>query len=180
MPADEGYTDDEVRAIIDRALRNQPGRELSHEELLAVAAEVGISASSLEQAATEVRDARVSEAATQRILARRRRVFGSHAWAFAIVIGCLFAINFFTSPGQWWVAFPLVIWGLVVAFHARFAFTKHVSERALVREKRRVSEGTSYAPTAGRPVRVATAPPAASAEAEIDELELPAQRKQER
>jgi hypothetical protein len=50
----------------------------------------------------------------------------------------LFAINFLTSPGQWWVLFSILTWGLALLFHARAALSKHVSERALRREKKRL------------------------------------------
>lgn len=137
MSTRDTYTDDEVRAIIDRALQQQPDRRMSHDELLAVASEVGISADAVEVAAKEIKEAREREEATRQILAGRRRFFGSHLWAYAIVNACLFLINFLTTPGQWWVLFPVVLWGMAIAFHARTALSGHVSERALRRLQRR-------------------------------------------
>ena len=41
MTDDRRYKDDEVRAIIDRALKQQPDSGVTHEELLAIGAGVG-------------------------------------------------------------------------------------------------------------------------------------------
>jgi hypothetical protein len=49
----------------------------------------------------------------------------------------LFAVNLLTTPGEWWVLFPIVLWGLVLAFHARFALSQHVSDSTLRREQAR-------------------------------------------
>lgn len=137
MSIRDTYTDDEVRAIIDRALQKQPDRRMSHDELLAVGSEVGISAEAIEVAAKEVKEARERDEAKEKILANRKRGFGSHLWAYAIVNGCLFLINFLTTPGQWWVLFPVVLWGMAIAFHARAALSGHVSEKAIRRLQRR-------------------------------------------
>lgn len=138
MAADGKYNDDEVRTIIDRALRGQQGRDVSHEELLAVASEVGISRESIERAAREMQQTRETEQATERVRTRRRRTLASHIWTFVAINGFLFAINFLSTPGQWWVLFPLMSWGLGLVFHARAALSKHVSPRALRRERERM------------------------------------------
>ena len=43
MPANGKYSDEEVRKILDRALRGDPERGVSHDELVAIASEVGVS-----------------------------------------------------------------------------------------------------------------------------------------
>jgi hypothetical protein len=138
MSGDAKYNDDEVRAIIDRALRSEPSRDVSHEELLAIASEVGISREAIERAARDVEDGREASEAKTRVLAKRRKRFASHLWTFAVVNLFLFAINFLTTPGEWWVLFPLLGWGLAMLFHARAALSKEVSERAIRRERKRM------------------------------------------
>lgn len=143
MSSSDKYTEDEVRLIIDRALRSDLGQQTSHEELLAVAAEVGIPAESIERAAREVEAERQVEVATSRIVKRRRKGFSAHAFAFLAVNAFLFAINFLTTPGEWWALFPLFGWGLGLLFHAWAAFSRDVSERAILREQKRLQAGRS-------------------------------------
>lgn len=159
MAADGKYNDDEVRTIIDRALRGQQGRDVSHEELLAVASEVGISRESIELAAREVEQTRETQVATERVLARRRRTLASHIWTFVAINGFLFAINFLSTPGQWWVLFPLMSWGLGLVFHARAALSKHVSPRALRRERERMQAELSPGTRVEQRVESAAAAP---------------------
>lgn len=138
MSDDKRYTDEEARAIIDRALRNQLGREVTHKDLLSMASEVGLSSESIETAARQIRVGRLADEAKQRVIARRRRAFAPHLWSFIIVNAALFAINALTSPGQWWVLFPIVGWGVGLAFHARFGLSRYVSEGDLRRENERM------------------------------------------
>lgn len=166
MADDRNYRDDEVRAIIERALNTQPDGGVSHEDLLAIGAGVGLSRAALEGAALEVREGRSNEAARARVVSRRRRAILAHAFVFSAVNALLFAINFLTTPGQWWVLFPVLVWGLALLLHAGFGLTRAVSPARLKRERRRIQEQqlvASSAPSAlgaRSGVRVAEAPPA--------------------
>jgi hypothetical protein len=138
MAKDGDYSEDEVRAIIDHALRTDLGRDVSHDELVAVAAEVGISREAIDVAAREIRANRQLEEVKQRVIQRRRRHLASHLSTYAIVNLFLFAINFLTSPGQWWFVFPLLGWGLGMIFHVRAGLSRDVSQRELARERKRL------------------------------------------
>jgi 2TM domain len=134
------YSDTEVRAIIERALSGEVGSDgLSHQDLLAVGEQVGVSAEAMARAATEVREAQLDGAATKAVRSRRRRWLAGHAGLFALVNGLLFAVNFLTTPGEWWALFPVFFWGLALALHAGFAFGAPLSKSALERERRRLS-----------------------------------------
>jgi len=143
MALGRSYNDDEVRSIIERALRTQsgenPSAELSHEQLLAVGSEIGLSAEAIEQAARDVEQSGLCARLERRILDRRRSWFKSHAGAFAVANSVLFAINYLTSPGQWWALFPLVVWGLGLLLHARLGLSRSVSRRALAKESARLN-----------------------------------------
>ncbi|MFO7178601.1 MAG: 2TM domain-containing protein [Pseudomonadota bacterium] len=132
------YSDEEVRAILDRALKHELERGTTYEDLLAAASEVGISAAALEQAVREIEENRDAERARERILARRRRAFMSHFWTFVGVQVFLFALNWLTTPWYWWFVYPLLGWGLGLFLHARSAFSKEVSDRALNRELKKM------------------------------------------
>src|SRR5438309_9881830 len=108
MADDRSYDDDEVRAIIDHALKAQPSAGVSHDDLLAIGAGVGLSRDALERAAETVLEARLDDAAAARVIARRRRGIMAHALVYLLVNAGLFAINFLTTPGEWWVLFSVV------------------------------------------------------------------------
>ncbi|HET9954193.1 MAG TPA: 2TM domain-containing protein [Polyangiaceae bacterium] len=131
------YTDAEVRAILDRALRSDLSRGVSHDQLLSVAAEVGISREALEAAALDVEEGRETEQARDRILKRRRRAFLNHLWTFLGVQAFLIAVNLLTIPYYLWFLYPLMGWGLGLFFHARYGLSKEVSEKAIQRELKR-------------------------------------------
>lgn len=133
------YSEDEVKAILERALARSRDKSagVSHDELLAAASEVGISREDIERAAVEVSEGRDEREARAHILASRRRGFSSHLWAFLGVNVFLLAINLLTTPAILWFLFPLLGWGLGLFFHARAALSKEVAERAIRREVER-------------------------------------------
>lgn len=168
MSKDQSYADDEVREIIERALKEQPASGVSHEDLLSIGAGVGLSRAAVEGAAREVTEARLTATATKRILSSRRRGLIAHAIVYAAINALLFAINFLTTPGEWWVLFPVLFWGLGLAVHAAFGLSSRVSERRLTREKRRLLEaaGTGVARLVERRAGVRVAGPVDQIEAD--------------
>jgi len=140
MSKDRNYADDEVRDIMERALKEPAASGLSHDDLLSIGAGVGLTPAAVENAAREAAEIRLTATATRRIRARRRRWVLAHAAVFAVVNGLLFAVNFLTTPGEWWVLFPIFFWGLALLAHAGYGLSALVSERGMVREKRRLLE----------------------------------------
>jgi len=134
------YKDEDVRAIMDKALSRPSENGMSHDDLLSIAAEVGLSRDTIETAVQEVEETRLNAEATSAVVARRRRWLASHAFFFTAVNAFLFAINFLTTPGEWWVLFPLIGWGLALLLHAGLALSSRVSAGGLNREKRRLQE----------------------------------------
>jgi hypothetical protein len=61
------------------------------------------------------------EEARKEWLRRRRSGLNPHLWSFIIIIGGLFLIDFFTGKG-WWFQWPLLGWGIGLAFHFRSAY----------------------------------------------------------
>jgi len=142
MSKDRSYADDEVRAIIERALKAQPSSGVSHDELLAIGAGVGLSPAALESAAREVADARLTKTATERVQSFKRRCVIAHAFVYFTVNAFLFAINFMTTPGQWWVLFPIFAWGIGMILHAGFGLFSRASDYSVTQEKRRLLKAT--------------------------------------
>ncbi|MCB0522207.1 MAG: 2TM domain-containing protein [Lewinellaceae bacterium] len=48
---------------------------------------------------------------------KAKKEFYQHLMSFAIVNFFLFALNMITSPFNWWFQFPLLGWGVGLAFH---------------------------------------------------------------
>jgi hypothetical protein len=128
------YTDDEARAIFERALAEEADAALGHEELVAAAAEVGISREAVERAVAEIETQQAERWARTAVLSRRRRGLFNHLVVYLAVNGFLFVINWLTSPGAWWCLFPVAAWGLALFFHAWRALSSHVSPRTLRRQ----------------------------------------------
>jgi hypothetical protein len=138
------YSDDEVRAIVDRALKapDASAASITHDDLLALGEQIGITPEAMARAATAVDESRRESLATRVVSSRRRKLFAAHAAAYALLNGLFFAVNFFTTPGEWWFLFPAVLWGLALAAHAAFAFATGVSQRALERERSKLAPAT--------------------------------------
>lgn len=134
------YTEDEVQAILERALRRTHKSGVTHDELVEAATEVGISRDDLERAALELDEGRDEREARAKILKERRAGFAGHAWAYAGVNLFLLAINLITTPSILWFVFPLLGWGLGLFFHARVGLSKQVSDRAIRREVEKVEK----------------------------------------
>ncbi len=41
----------------------------------------------------------------------------AHVGPYFIVTGLLFLVNFLTSPGEWWVLYPLIGWGVCLTIN---------------------------------------------------------------
>jgi hypothetical protein len=134
------YTDDDIKAIIGRALESQAGGKgaVTHADLLAIGEQVGISPAAMEGAAREVLDSRLDAEARRRILGSRKRWLIVHAAVFAVINALLFTVNALTTPGEWWALFSVVFWGLFLGLHAGVALGAGVSARRQKRERARL------------------------------------------
>ena len=129
------YSPDEVSRIIKRAFR--PGQEdaISHQDLLEIARELGVEPDRLDEAIEQELAGRDMEEAREKWLRHRRSSFKGHLWSFFIVIIALLLINIFAGGG-WWFQWPLLGWGIGLAFHFRSAFFP--DERQVERGARRM------------------------------------------
>ena len=117
------FTTDEVDAIVRRALTGQRSEDtISHEELLEIAEESGISSENLQRAIDEHEREDALEEARAIWRDRRRRKFYAHLRTYLIVNGVLLLANLFTSPRYMWVVWPILGWGLGLLFDASEAF----------------------------------------------------------
>lgn len=114
------YSRDEVQAILSSALEQQHEErdQLTHDELLAIGKELGVSREAVEQAATGLGD----EVEVQRQVRARvqglRRGFLYHFVPFVLVNLFLATINFLTWNDFPWFLFPLLGWAIGLGSHA--------------------------------------------------------------
>jgi hypothetical protein len=115
------YTGDEVTRIIRRALEMKREETVTHQDLLQTAEELGLDPDTLEAAIQEERTEFKKKAAIKKRMHRRKTGFRRHLWSFVIVNSGLFLINAVT-PGPWWFQWPLLGWGIGLAFNFRAAY----------------------------------------------------------
>lgn len=164
------YSDDDVREILERALKNDGGdaSALTHGDLVGIGEQVGVTPEAMARAAEEVARAKLDGVASRSVKSRRRQWLALHAAIFAIVNGLLFTVNFLTTPGEWWFLFSVFFWGLALAAHAGAALVLGTSPRALERERRKLD---SKQPLPSPKLRIDAAGPKAAEMAETPENE---------
>lgn len=135
------YSQEEVDAILDRALRAQAkdGTRLTHDELVAAASEVGIPKEAIDSAARELESGvEPTDAAIVATWKKRARVaFLRHFVVYALVGAMLAFVNFATGGFLW---FPIVLfgWGIGIAMHLMSLIFAD-EERIVSRERRRLA-----------------------------------------
>ncbi|RYZ03206.1 MAG: 2TM domain-containing protein [Myxococcales bacterium] len=168
------YSDAEVKAILDRALSPSAASDgLSHTDLLSIGEQVGVPRDALARAAEELHDERQRAEAQRVLTSRRRRWLGYHAALFALVNALAFAVNFLTTPGEWWSLFSIVPWAFALILHAGLSSALPVSDAAIERQRQRAPKGRRSAAARLR-VEPSATPPTAQSETEAEEAESPA------
>ncbi len=122
MAAGRRYSDAERDEILRRAIAAQEGSDdITHEELVDAAQEIGIDPAKVEAAAAEIAGERVrreeaneDDALVATEVARRRGRFARHLLTFLLVNGALVTANVL-SGGTFLAIWPLVAWGLGLA-----------------------------------------------------------------
>jgi hypothetical protein len=111
------YSKNEVDAILGRAIEREHQRgELSHEDLVAAAAEVGIPSDAIETAAAEILAERVQRDELAVLRRDQWRGFFSHLIPYLCVNGLLITLNVLTTHFPWSI-FPAFGWGIGLFSH---------------------------------------------------------------
>jgi hypothetical protein len=144
------YSREEVDAILGRAVeRERTADELSREQLVAIAQEIGVSPTSIDRAITEITSERGDR---DELLQMRRndwRGFVAHLIPYLGVNALLVLVNVLTTRFPW-ALFPILGWGIGLLSHL-FAVAmpnreelerrlQHRRERGLERERRRAAK----------------------------------------
>ena len=127
------YSREEAQAILARAVEKQHelGDQLTHDDLLAVGRELGVSSEAIEAAAATSGDELVVEREVRDRVAARRRGFVAHFVPFLVINVLLATINLMTG-GPMWFVWAALGWGVGLAMHA---LTALAPDRAKIERK---------------------------------------------
>ncbi len=114
--AQRKYSREEVDAILGRAIERDNRGELSHEDLLAAAREIGIPEQAIETAAIEVAAERSERAELVELRRDQWRGFVAHLIPYVMVNALLITVNVLTTHFPWAI-FPALGWGIGLASH---------------------------------------------------------------
>lgn len=113
------YTPEEVKAILKRAVDLSAREEhFTRDHLLEMARDLGLDGEAVLQAEKEWLARQEEEEERAAFIARRRQEFRQHLVTFVLVNLFLVVLNFLVSPSFFWAIFPILGWGLGLAFHA--------------------------------------------------------------
>jgi eukaryotic-like serine/threonine-protein kinase len=137
------FSTSEVREVLGRAIEQQGAKpqsiKLGFEDLIGIAAEVGVDVESLREASRALRtrgeeqvSARAHSAQRDAWLRQQRLMFYRHAGIYAIVNAALLVLGLMLlSFTPWWLWFlPALAWGVGLAIHGLLAFTSNEQDWA--------------------------------------------------
>jgi hypothetical protein len=168
------YSKEEAEAILARAIELQVHQgATSHDDLVAAAKEVGVSAATIERAASEVLARKRDEVDMRDLRARQWRGLIAHLVPYLMVNALLAFLNVMTG-GFPWMIIVLLGWGIGVASHLvavavpdQRKLRRHL-ERERARDARRMGRYRARIGDTPAGVRV-SAPEDGSGEGDIEE-----------
>ncbi|AFY45997.1 hypothetical protein Nos7524_0071 [Nostoc sp. PCC 7524] len=116
------YNSEQMQQILQKAFARQQQGEISRQQIIEIASELGVSSASLQAAEQEWLIQEIEEKKRHKFHAQRQGEFKSHLISFIGVNGFLIALNLWTSPSYFWAIFPLLGWGLGLFFSGMKAY----------------------------------------------------------
>ncbi|AFY32647.1 2TM domain-containing protein [Calothrix sp. PCC 7507] len=116
------YNSEQMQQILQKAFARQQQGEVSRQQIIEIASELGVSSESLQAAEQEWLIQEIEVKKRQKFHSQRRGEFKSHLIAFIGVNGFLIVLNLLTSPAYFWAIFPILGWGLGLFFDAVKAY----------------------------------------------------------
>jgi hypothetical protein len=107
------YNREEVDEILRRALLQQTGDGISHDDLVAAAREVGIPETAVEEAASQLGEHRQVKDRVELIRRQKRRGFAKHLLSYVIANGGVFLVDY-VDGGPWFFHYLLIVWGMIL------------------------------------------------------------------
>lgn len=132
------YEESDIQEILTIAVRSDASRRAGREALLMSARELGISEEALAEAELEYLREKAAREELQEFRAYRRRSVLEHLGSYVIVNGFLVILNLLNWHGHLWAIYPILGWGVGLAFHLTECLGKGDSfDREFARWKRR-------------------------------------------
>lgn len=124
MPEGHLQDDRDVEQILKIAVRKSglSDDEALRQRLLAAGHELGLTEAQIAAAENEYRTRKAEETDLAEYRAEVRREFMEHFWSYVIVNAGLVGINVFTKGTISWALWPILGWGIGIAFHAVYTF----------------------------------------------------------
>ena len=124
---EKGWSQEQLAEISSLSVRTiqriERGQKPSLETLKSLAAAFEINVSDLTMEADMSKQTTISTEEEKAILyVRDIKGFYNHLIIYAVVITCLFVLNFIRSPNHFWVVWPAIGWGIGVLFHGLNVF----------------------------------------------------------
>lgn len=116
------YTGDEVTQIVRRALNGKTLNDtVSYDDLVETARELGIDRTHLDAAIAAHESEQATDEARERWIRQRKSKFYGHLRAY-LIVNTVLALMSIVGTGGYWFIWPLLGWGIGLAFDASNAF----------------------------------------------------------
>ncbi|MCU0534866.1 MAG: 2TM domain-containing protein [Hydrococcus sp. Prado102] len=120
------YSNEDIQQILRHATILQQENDVSREQLIEIAAEVGISAETLEKAEQKWLFQRDTMKKQAKASARRHLGFQLHFIPYLATSVFMVLLNLTTTPRCFWSIYPILGWGLGVTLHGVCIHRKEV------------------------------------------------------
>ena len=126
----DSYNKEDIQQILALAMKQEwEQSDFSQEQLLEMAAELGISPQKLERAEQQWFEQKHEQKARRAFISYRRRKFQKHLFSYLVVNAFLVIIDLITNNGSLdWSYWPALGWGIGLAFEARKTYQLSGSE----------------------------------------------------
>ena len=118
------YTHQDGEEVLKRAIAIEALETNVQDVVRRTAAELGLSEEAVERAEREYFIEKREQAEVEEFAKLQRRSFYSHLASYLIVNGFLFALDIFKDGRLSWAMYPLLGWGIGIAFHALSTFNR--------------------------------------------------------
>jgi 2TM domain len=122
----QSYSSEDTQQILKYATLLKQENYVSREQLIEIAAEVGISAETLEKAEQQWLLQREATQKQAKVQSRRRLGFQLHLIPYLATSVFMVLLNLTTTPRCFWSIYPILGWGLGVTLHGVCIYRKEV------------------------------------------------------
>lgn len=138
------YNNEDIERILRRALNKNSTNSggISESDLFRIASELNISRDQVLQAIREDSELAGYEEARRIWIQKKRSSFKEHLMAYLIINGFLVGINLFTLGNLSWALFPIMGWGIGLAFDYQESY--HSSEEKIDEGARKLMKSKKW------------------------------------